>query len=163
MDKKVRNAVRCFVIKDGKVLVTRYKPGNKKEGFLEIPGGKIEENETPKQTAVREVKEETNIDLNEENLIYKGKIKVEYPDRIFILETFITDKYLGNIKDTEENYTYFMDIEDVRKEQKVLSNLMILDRFYIKCLIDENYNFDMEIIVDEDENILETKYKLIKL
>ena len=46
MNKKIRKAVRCFLIKDNKVVVTKYKEGNKKEGYYEIPGGKIEEGET---------------------------------------------------------------------------------------------------------------------
>lgn len=37
---------------------------------------------------------------------------------------------------------------------------MILDKFFIKALIDENYNFSMYIRVDEQENILEIDYSL---
>ena len=29
------------LIKDNKIVVTRYKSGNKKEGYYDIPGGKI--------------------------------------------------------------------------------------------------------------------------
>lgn len=35
--------------------------GNKKEGYYDIPGGKFEDGEIPKQTAIREMKEETGI------------------------------------------------------------------------------------------------------
>ena len=45
MDKPIRKAVRCYLIKDNKVVVTKYKEGNKKSGYYEIPGGKIEEGE----------------------------------------------------------------------------------------------------------------------
>ncbi len=37
---------------------------------------------------------------------------------------------------------------------------MILDRFFIKGLIDNKYNFKMYIEVDEQENILNVKYNL---
>ena len=40
-----------------KWVVTKYKKRNKKKGYYDIPGGKIEEGETPKQTAIREIKE----------------------------------------------------------------------------------------------------------
>ena len=43
MDKPIRKAVRCYLIKDNKVVVTKYKENNKKAGYYEIPGGKIEE------------------------------------------------------------------------------------------------------------------------
>lgn len=45
MDKPIRKAVRCYLIKDNKVVVTKYKESNKKAGYYEIPGGKIEEGE----------------------------------------------------------------------------------------------------------------------
>ena len=42
MNKTIRKAVRCFLIKDNKVVVTKYKQGSLKEGYYDIPGGKIE-------------------------------------------------------------------------------------------------------------------------
>ena len=74
MDKPIRKAVRCYLIKDNEVVVTKYKKGNKKEGYYDIPGGKIEEGEIPKQTAIREMKEETGIEI--QNLKYKGIIQI---------------------------------------------------------------------------------------
>lgn len=31
MEKPIRKAVRCYLIKNNKIVVTRYKEGNKKE------------------------------------------------------------------------------------------------------------------------------------
>lgn len=61
MNKPIRKAVRCYLIKDDKVVVTKYKKSNKKEGYYDIPDGKIEEGENPEQTAIREMKEETGL------------------------------------------------------------------------------------------------------
>lgn len=101
MDKPIRKAVRCYLIKDNEVVVTKYKKGNKKEGYYDIPGGKIEEGESPKQTAIREMKEETGIEI--QNLKYKGIMTIEYPDRLFIFDTFITKEYEGEPQEFEEN------------------------------------------------------------
>lgn len=35
MDKSIRKAVRCYLIKDNKVVVTKYNEGNK-EGYYDI-------------------------------------------------------------------------------------------------------------------------------
>lgn len=70
MEKKLRRAVRCFLIKENKVVVIKYKKGNIKEGYYDIPGGKIEDGEVAEQTAIREMKEETGIDIR--NLKHKG-------------------------------------------------------------------------------------------
>ena len=65
MDKPTRKAVRCYLIKDNKVVAIKYKKGNEKEGYYDIPGGKIEYAENPKETAIREMKEETGINIKE--------------------------------------------------------------------------------------------------
>ena len=93
MDKPIRKAVRCYLVKNNKVVVTKYKEGNKKAGYYEIPGGKIEEGENPEQTAIREMKEETGLKIK--NLKYKGKMIIEYPNRIFDFQVFICNECEG--------------------------------------------------------------------
>ena len=161
MDKPIRKAVRCYLIKDNEVVVTKYKKGNKKEGYYDIPGGKIEEGETPKQTAIREMKEETGIEI--QNLKYKGIMTIEYLDRMFIFDTFISKEYEGEPQEFEKNTSEWIDIDELLKKEKILSNMILLDKFFIKGLIDDNRNFNLHIKVDEQENILEIDYNLEKI
>lgn len=161
MDKPIRKAVRCYLIKDNEVVVTKYKKGNKKEGYYDIPGGKIEEGESPKQTAIREMKEETGIEI--QNLKYKGIMTIEYPDRLFIFDTFITKEYEGEPQEFEENTSEWIDIDELLKKEKILSNIILLDKFLIKGLIDDNRNFNLHIKVDKQENILGIDYNLEKI
>lgn len=161
MDKPIRKAVRCYLIKDNEVVVTKYKKGNKKEGYYDIPGGKIEEGESPKQTAIREMKEETGIEI--QNLKYKGIMTIEYPDRMFIFDTFISKEYEGEPQEFEENTSEWIDIDELLKKEKILSNIILLDKFLIKGLIDDNRNFNLYIKVDEQENILGIDYNLEKI
>lgn len=86
----------CIIVEDGKVLLVKQTKGH--WGF---PKGHVEDNETEVETAIREVKEETNIDVEiEENKRYtmeyvtdKGKMKeVVY---------FIAKKIGGEIKAQE--------------------------------------------------------------
>ena len=161
MDKPIRKAVRCYLIKDNEVVVTKYKKGNKKEGYYDIPGGKIEEGESPKQTAIREMKEETGIEI--QNLKYKGIMTIEYPDRLFIVDTFLTKEYEGEPQEFEENTSEWIDIDELLKKEKILSNIILLDKFLIKGLIDDNRNFNLHIKVDEQENILGIDYNLEKI
>ncbi len=160
MDKPIRKAVRCYLIKDNKVVVTKYKESNKKAGYYEIPGGKIEEGETPEQTAIREMKEETGLKIK--NLKNKGKMIIEYPDRIFDFDVFLCNESEGEPQNFEENTSEWIEIKELLKKEKILSNIMILDRFFIKGLIDEQYNIKMHIQVDNEENILSVNYNIIK-
>ena len=158
MNKPIRKAVRCYLIKDDKVVVTKYKEGNKKLGYYDIPGGKIEEGENPEQTAIREMKGETGLKVG--NLKYKGNMIIEYPNRIFDFDVFVTNESEGETQEFEENTSEWIDIKELLQKEKILSNIMILDRFFIKGLIDDKYNFKMHIQVDEKENILDVKYRL---
>lgn len=158
MNKIIRKAVRCYLIKENKIVVIKYKAGNKKEGYYDIPGGKIEEEELPKQTAIREMKEETGLEV--ENLKYKGNMIIEYPNRIFDFDVFITKESKGELEEFEENTAEWIEINELLQKEKILSNIMVLDRFFIRGLTDNKYNFEMYIQVDEEENILDINYKL---
>lgn len=106
------------------------------------------------------MKEETGIDIK--SLKYKGIITIEYPDRKFIFDTFISNDYEGEPQEFEENTSEWIKIEELLKKEKILSNIMILDRFFIKGLIEDNCKFSLHIKVDEQENILGTDYNLEK-
>lgn len=160
MDKPIRKAVRCYLIKDNMVVATKYKQGNK-DGYYDIPGGKIEEGEFPEQTAIREMKEETGMDVKE--LKYKGNMIIEYPNRIFDFDVFLASDSEGETQEFEENTSEWIKIQELLQKEKILSNIIILDRFFINGLIDNDYNFKIHIEVDEQENILNVKYNLEKL
>jgi len=54
--------VGVFVKRDGKVLIQK-RIGSHGEGTWSLPGGHLEYGETPEQTAIRETKEEVNVDI----------------------------------------------------------------------------------------------------
>jgi 8-oxo-dGTP diphosphatase len=59
-----RNAAGAFVMKGKKFLILqRSTKETSMHGLWELPGGKVEEGETPRQTAVIEVKEEAGLDI----------------------------------------------------------------------------------------------------
>lgn len=161
MTKPIRKAVRCYLIDNNKVITIKYKKGNKKEDYYDIPGGKIENGELPEQTAIREMKEETGIEIK--NPKYKGNIIVEYPDRIYDFDIFITNNYKGQPQEFEENTSEWIDIKTLLQKEKILSNLIILNKFFIKGLINDEYNFKLKIEEDEEENISNINFNIIKL
>lgn len=116
MDKPIRKAVKCYLLKDNKIVVIKYKKGNRKEGYYDIPGGKIEEGEIPKQTAIREMEEETRIVVK--NLKDRGIMTVEYPDRKFVFDIFISSDYEGEPQEVKENTSQWIEIRKVTKKTK---------------------------------------------
>ena len=108
--KKVRNAVRVFVVAGNKVLCIRYKEEN--IGYIDIPGGKIEEGET-------------GIEVS--NLEEVGNAVIEYPDRIYNMNVFVANDYKGNTRNNKENDAFFLDIEYLLKEKKRYAITYLLD------------------------------------
>ena len=60
---KEKLVTAALIKKEGKYLIARRAPSEPLSSFWEFPGGKIEENETPEQCLIREIKEELEIDI----------------------------------------------------------------------------------------------------
>jgi 8-oxo-dGTP pyrophosphatase MutT (NUDIX family) len=53
-----------------------------------IPGGKRDEGESPYETVVREIQEETGIKMPENALGYFGEVYVRYPDMDYVFHIY---------------------------------------------------------------------------
>ncbi|MDO8556722.1 MAG: NUDIX hydrolase [Nanoarchaeota archaeon] len=71
-----------------KFLLLLQQPWKPQGGTWSVPAGKIEPTETPLESAIRELQEETGIQRN--NLAYETVYYVRYPDYDFIYYTYIT-------------------------------------------------------------------------
>ena len=139
MDKIFRKAVRTYLIKDGKVVVIKYKTHD--EGFFDIPGGKIEDGESGEETSKREFKEETGVTIMKQHCI--GHSVVEYPDRIYDFDVFVVDDYEGEPAEFEDNYSMWMDIDDLSEEKIFPSIVMakdLKDGMNVKIECDADHN-----------------------
>lgn len=146
--KPVRKAVRTFLINDNKVIVIKYKT-NKNMNYYDIPGGKIEENESAINASIREFKEETGIEII--NQKYKGNVIVEYPNMIFDFDIYLVNDYKGNPKEFEENCSMWINIEDLLNENKKFPSVEIIKHL-------ESNNINLKIYSDDDHNILNIEY-----
>lgn len=155
MEKPIRKASRCIVLKNNKVVLAKYPEGNAKAGYYEIPGGKIEEGETAKQAAIREVKEETGIAVK--NLTYIGNMIVEYPNRIYDFEVFVTNEYEGELKNGKENIPEWISLNEMN-EKKLLSNVIPLLPLIKPTWQKENKEFSLYIKTSEQEELQELTF-----
>lgn len=62
MDKKRKQKVIVYVIRDGQLLVFRHTDFSYEEVGIQVPAGSIESGENPEEAALRELKEETGYD-----------------------------------------------------------------------------------------------------
>lgn len=76
-------AVRAIIYADGKLLVMKRNRFN--EQYITLPGGKVEEGEDPEETVVRELKEETCLDIRVLRKVYVQKTYMKYPGQYIYL------------------------------------------------------------------------------
>ena len=110
--EKNRKIVRVVaaVIRDGnRIFATQRGSGNMKGGW-EFPGGKIEENETPKQALVREIKEELDTEIEVGDLI--ETVEYDYEDFHLSMDCFWCKVVNGNLvlKEAEDSKWLTKDI-----------------------------------------------------
>ena len=90
-----------LIIKDRKVLAERSMG---KPVFVQ-PGGRMEPGETAQQALVRELKEEFNIDVSEQDLEPFGSYSAEaanHPKQRVHMEVFIVKKWRGEVEPQNE-------------------------------------------------------------
>ena len=117
--KRIKLTIMCMVYKDdGSFLVeNRLKkdwPG------LTFPGGHVEDDELIENAVIREMKEETGLDLLE--IEPKGYIEWnEFGDDVrHLAMLFRTNKYKGTLKSSKEGEIFFIKEKDI--EKYLLSN-----------------------------------------
>lgn len=145
MEKKYRKAVRSFLIKDNKIVVIKYKT-ELNLGYYDIPGGKIEENETSEEASIREFYEETGLRIVKQR--YRGNVVFEYPTRIFDMDIYEVTEFENSPKEFEENIAMWEDIDEVFSFDKKFSTIEIIK--YIKL----DNNFNLKILVDDNHKII---------
>jgi 8-oxo-dGTP pyrophosphatase MutT (NUDIX family) len=64
----MRKAVRAIILHDGKLVVMHRNKFGKE--YDTLPGGDIEMGETPEQTLLREVEEETSVKIGDYRLVF---------------------------------------------------------------------------------------------
>jgi len=144
----------CYIINNKNQVLLQKKARGFGAGKWNGPGGKIESGETPEEGTIREVKEETNLDIR--NLKKAGKIEfifTENYDSNNYTYIFVCKDYEGNPKDMGEGELRWYNILEIPLEKmwdddkywllQVLKGEKVSKRFY----------FDKNGIVIKQENI----------
>jgi 8-oxo-dGTP diphosphatase len=83
----------CALIDDqGHLFLSRRQPH---QGYLEFPGGKVENNETPTETLIREMKEELGIIVQKEYLQSVGFAVHDYNKPYVLLLMYVCRQWQG--------------------------------------------------------------------
>ena len=148
-----RYSTCCYLKKDEQyLLLYRNKKKNdyNKGKWIGVGGG-LEKDETPDQCAIREIKEETGLDVHslecagEVDFIYDG-----YFEKMFIYE--ITD-FSGDLIDCNEGELRWIPIKDIYNYP-----MWEGDKVFLPLLINHESYFKIRLIYENDVLIKSEKY-----
>lgn len=80
---------------DGALLLAKRPAGKSMAGLWELPGGKIEANETPEAALVREIGEELAVQIDEKNLVPFTFASHAYDSFHLVMPVFIATRWTG--------------------------------------------------------------------
>ncbi|MHB2211654.1 (deoxy)nucleoside triphosphate pyrophosphohydrolase [Methylobacterium sp. CM6257] len=86
---------------DGRVLVSERPAGKQLAGLWEFPGGKVEPDERPEQTLIRELAEELGIRVEEPCLAPLTFASHAYPDFHLLMPLYVCRRWTGTPRPME--------------------------------------------------------------
>jgi 8-oxo-dGTP diphosphatase len=99
--KTIVVAACALIDADGRVLLAQRPPGKPMEGLWEFPGGKVEADERPEQTLIRELKEELGIVVSEACLAPLTFASHAYPDFHLLMPLYVCRRWEGIVTPLE--------------------------------------------------------------
>lgn len=120
--------VGILIIKEDKVLLVKHtQKAENSTNVYGLPAGRIEQGETEKQAAARELKEETGLETNKESLIelptvYKAVIKRTDGEVLMTYKVFKCNLFDGEVVNSLETSPEWVELSRI-KELNLLPNV----------------------------------------
>jgi 8-oxo-dGTP pyrophosphatase MutT (NUDIX family) len=98
------STTNMLIFEKGKILLIKRDESLKDfPGWLMLPGGKQEHNETPKEAAIRETEEETGLKAVNTKLRVIATHYHYYKPKTYLVYIFTASKYTGTLIDIEKD------------------------------------------------------------
>ena len=153
MNKKLPETVVCYLKKDDcyLLLFRNKKKNDYNKGKWIGVGGRLEKDETPNQAAIREIKEETGLDVH--SLSCAGEvlfINNDYEETMYVYE--ITD-FSGDLIECDEGELKWIPIKDMYDYP-----MWEGDKAFLPLLINHEPYFKMSVRYKDDLLVAVNKY-----
>lgn len=117
----------CLIYDDNRILVEEKK-GTKYEGGLVFPGGHVEQGESLTQSVIREMKEETGLDIvNPQPCGFKDWILDDGTRYLVLL--YKTNQFFGELKSSDEGRVFWLDRKDIPNANLIWNMRELLEIF----------------------------------
>ncbi|MDO6825337.1 Nudix family hydrolase [Marinobacter sp. 1_MG-2023] len=123
------------IVREGRVLIARRPDHVHQGGLLEFPGGKVEPEESVQDALVREIAEETGLQIAADCLQPVIGIRHDYGDKRVFLDVWRTDQARGKAHGREGQTIDWMCPEQLRDEDFPAANRPIIRALRLPFLL----------------------------
>lgn len=146
----------CYIEKDDEILMLyRNKKKNdiNKGKWLGV-GGHIEEGESPYECVVREIKEETGLEVKKVRA--RGFITFIYDGNVDYIHVFSTTEFSGKLIECDEG-----DLEWIKREDILNLNIWESDRYLLSKIVNKEYDYFMMTSKFKNMKLIEQKIEIV--
>ena len=118
-DGIIKNVVGGIIIKDNKFLILRRKSDDFMGGTCELPSGNMESGEDISTALIREIKEESNLDVTSIKYFVNSFDYISGSGKKARQYNFLVDVNDNEIKLTEHDEYKWMSIEEVNNNSSI--------------------------------------------
>lgn len=93
----------ALINSDNQILIAQRPKEKHLSGLWEFPGGKVEKNESPESTLIRELKEELNININQKCVAPLTFSEFDYKEFNLLLLLYVCRRWDGDPESMENN------------------------------------------------------------
>lgn len=157
LKKTKRTGVGIIVANDkGEILIGRHNKKDEDMGSWSFPGGGIEANESPKQAAIRELKEEAGVELHDEEAVHE--LGEEEGNKTFLVRLRETPNYHSTEELSDVGF-YPIESIDLGHLRSCCYSSMYM---YIDSLLKKTDNKSINLLLKQEElrkNIIRTSQR----
>ena len=93
----------ALINSDNQILIAQRPKEKHLSGLWEFPGGKVEKNESPENTLIRELKEELNVNINQKCVAPLTFSEFDYKEFKLLLLLYVCRRWDGDPESMENN------------------------------------------------------------
>ena len=93
----------ALINSDNQILIAQRPKEKHLSGLWEFPGGKVEKNESPENTLIRELKEELNVNINQKCVAPLTFSEFDYKEFNLLLLLYVCRRWDGDPESMEKN------------------------------------------------------------
>lgn len=155
----------AVIVREHRVLIARRPDHVHQGGLLEFPGGKVEPGETVQQALVREIQEETGLQVPVASLKPVIGIRHDYGDKRVFLDVWRTDGAMGEAEGREGQPVKWLAVGELRDDEFPAANRPIIRALKLPSwlAITGEYRVPSDILNQCQEGIRMTRPELVVL